>query len=124
MDGAALFGDSPDHQVDSSLDGNDAVRGDPGNDDLHGLGGGDLLVGGVGNDRIFAGEDRFDPRGPVVPTEDPGTDLVRGGPGDDFVYAADGHADAIDCGGGEKDSARFDPGLDAVSNCEIENRGT
>ena len=43
-------------------------------DSLHGFGGDELLTGGVGNDRIFAWEDRFDPRGPVVPTENPGKD--------------------------------------------------
>ena len=45
-----------------------------GPDSLHGFGGDELLTGGVGNERIFAGEDRFDPRGPVVPTENPGKD--------------------------------------------------
>jgi hypothetical protein len=48
------------------------VRSSP--DSLHGFGGDELLTGGVGNERIFAGEDRFDPRGPVVPTENPGKD--------------------------------------------------
>lgn len=43
-------------------------------DSLHGFGGDELLTGGVGNERIFDGEDRFDPRGPVVPTENPGKD--------------------------------------------------
>jgi len=124
MDGPALFGDSPEHGADSSLDGGDAVKGGPGSDDLHGFGGDDLLAGGAGGDRIFAGEDRFDPRGPVVPTENPGKDEVRGGPGNDFVFAADGHADRIDCGGGERDSAHFDRGLDLVHDCETKNRGT
>ena len=91
MDGPSLYGDSPDHETDSSLDGDDAVRGGPGSDTLHGFGGDDLLAGGVGNDRIFA---------------------------------ADGHADRIDCGQGEKDSAHFDRGLDVVLDCEIRNRGT
>jgi Ca2+-binding RTX toxin-like protein len=124
MDGPALYGDSPDHETDSSLDGDDAVRGGPGYDALHGFGGDDLLAGGTGNDRVFAGEDRFDPRGPMVPTENPGEDAVRGGPGNDFVFAADGHADEIDCGGGARDSAHFDRGLDIVRGCEIQNRGT
>lgn len=124
MDGPALYGDSPDHEADSSLDGDDAVRGGAGSDALHGFGGDDLLAGGAGGDRIFAGEDRFAPRGPVVPTENPGEDTVRGGPGNDFVFAADGHADRIDCGRGEKDSAHFDRGLDVVLDCEIRNRGT
>ncbi len=124
MDGPALFGDSPGHRADSSLDGDDAVRGGPGSDDLHGFGGDDLLAGGAGGDRLFAGEDRFRPRGQKVPTENPGTDRVRGGPGDDFVFAADGHPDRIDCGEGEKDSAHFDRGLDSVVYCEFENTGT
>ncbi len=124
MDGPALFGDSPDHEVDSSSDGGDVIRGGPGSDDLYGFGGDDLLVGGPGGDRIFAGEDRFDPRSPVVPTENPGEDTVRGGPGNDFIFAADGNADRIDCGAGEKDSAHFDRGLDVVLDCEIKNRGT
>ncbi len=124
MDGPALYGDSPDHEADSPLDGGDAIRGGPGSDALHGFGGDDLLAGGTGNDRVFAGEDRFDPRGPVVPTENPGKDAVRGGPGNDFVFAADGHADRIDCGGGARDSVHFDRGLDIVLECEIKNRGT
>ncbi len=124
MDGPALFGDSPDHESNSSLDGDDAVRGGPGSDALHGFGGDDLLAGGAGGDRIFAGEDRFDPRGSVVPAENPGEDAIRGGAGNDFVFAADGHADRIDCGEGEKDSAHFDRGLDVVLDCEIKNRGT
>ena len=44
MDGPALFGDSPDHGADSSLDGADAMRGGPGSDDLHGCGGDDLTT--------------------------------------------------------------------------------
>ena len=124
MDGPALYGDSPDREANSSLDGDDAVRGGPGSDGLHGFGGDDLLAGGTGNDRIFAGEDRFVPRGPLVPSENPGEDTVRGGPGDDFVFAADGHADKIHCGGGARDSAHFDRGLDIVLDCEIQNRDT
>ncbi|MDP9475255.1 MAG: hypothetical protein M3R38_06100 [Actinomycetota bacterium] len=124
MDGPALFGDSPDHRANSSLDGDDTLKGGPGSDDLHGFGGDDLLAGGPGGDRIFAGEDRFDPRGPAVPTENPGEDAVRGGAGNDFVFAADGRADRIDCGGGQKDSAHFDRVLDSVRDCEIKNRGT
>ena len=123
MDGPSLYGDPPDHETVSSLDGDDAVRGGPGSDTLHGFGGDDLLAGGAGNDRIFASENRSDPRGPIVPTENPGEDTLRGGPGNDFVFAADGHADRIDCGRGEKDSAHFDRGLDVVLDCEIRNRG-
>ena len=123
MDGQALYGDSPDHEADSSLDGDDVLRGGPGSDDLHGFGGNDLLAGGTGNDRVFAGEDRFAPRGPIVPTESPGKDTVRGGPGNDFVFSADGHTDKIHCGGGTRDSAHFDQGVDIVLDCEIRNRG-
>ena len=60
----------------------------------------------------------------MVPTENPGEDAMRSGAGDDFVFAADGHPDRIDCGSGEKDSARFDRGLDIIRDCEIKNRGT
>ncbi len=122
-DGPALYGDSPDHEADSSLDIDDAVRGGPGSDGLRGFGGDDLLAGSIGNSRLFAGEDRLDSREPLVPTENPGLDVVRGGPGDDFVSGADGQADAIDCGEGGKDSVHFERDLDLIVDCEIKNKG-
>ncbi len=96
------------------------MRGGPGSDDLHDFGGNDLLAGGTGNDHLFAGEDRFDPRGPIVPTEKPGEDAVRGGPGNDFVFAADGYADEIDCGWGARASAHFDRG--STSSSTVKHR--
>ena len=81
--------------------GDDTIRGRAGDDTLFGdacgatspSGGGDRIYGGAGRDRIY------------------------GGAGDDDVDARDREQDVIDCGPGDRDSAKVDQ-ADIVEGCE------
>jgi Ca2+-binding RTX toxin-like protein len=67
--------------------GNDSLDAGEGNDIVRGRPGDDTVQGGAGNDRIWPGR---------------GADVENGGPGDDVLHALanDDLVDRIDCGEG------------------------
>lgn len=87
-----------------NLDGHwgaDTIRGGPGNDRIDGNSDNDLLFGQDGDDEIYGGS------GNDEVTGDGGVDSLFGdytscclSNGNDKIFAADGVADAINCGGG------------------------
>jgi hemolysin type calcium-binding protein/WD40 repeat protein len=91
--------------------GPDYLPGGGGNDTVQGRGGNDTILGGAGDDRLFGGA------GNDVIDGGPGKDVISGGVGNDTIRAADGVADAIDCGPG-RDHATVDA-IDVVKGCEL-----
>jgi hypothetical protein len=75
--------------------------------------GDDTYYGGDGSDFIQA----VDPKGFAAIFGDEGDDVIDVR---DAIYPDDGAGDTVDCGAGDADSVRYDPG-DTVTNCEILN---
>lgn len=87
----------------SGRKGADVIRGGKGGDIIAGGAGRDVIDGGPGNDVIDGG---------------PGKDTLKGGAGNDVIRAwADGVADRIDCGAGDRDRAVVDSS-DTTRRCE------
>jgi Ca2+-binding RTX toxin-like protein len=109
-----LYGHEDSDDMDGAA-GNDTLSGGRGNDYLGDRAGTNTLNGGAGSDTFFADyANRFG-----------GNEIskISGDYGNDYVYAADGAMDTINCGAGNEDWVDFDPGLDIVSNCEIDGNG-
>ena len=91
--------------------GRDDVYGGAGNDDMRGDSGNDHFYGGSGNDQLLGGP------GDDYLEGEAGFDIMQGGSGTNSIDAADGQADAVDCGGAVADLLDFDMRLDTVTNC-------
>jgi Ca2+-binding RTX toxin-like protein len=76
----------------------DTILGGVGNDFIRGAGRGDSLSAGRGNDALVG---------------DAGRDRLRAGKGEDALFARDHQRDRVN-GGGGRDAARIDAGLDRV----------
>lgn len=68
----------------TGTEGDDLLRGGPGDDRLFGAGGDDILLGGPGDDALFGGDGDDELHG------GPGDDLLRGGAGSDALVALEG----------------------------------
>ena len=111
---------TPGRDVMCGLGGNDVLYGEGGRDVLDGGAGNDKLTGGSGNDRLLgrAGKDRL--RGAAGKDRlvgGKGRDKLAGGPGRDGLEARDRKRDRV-AGGGQRDWARVDAGLDRMSSIE------
>lgn len=108
--------------------GADTIRGGAGNDRIDGNSENDVLLGGEGDDEMYGGSGNDDVTG------DAGVDSLFGdyascclSNGNDKIFAADGVADAINCGGGADSLAadQFDVvGGDGGQVCESVTRTT
>jgi Ca2+-binding RTX toxin-like protein len=96
--------------------GNDSLNGGGGNDTLGDRWGTNTLIGGAGQDNFYA-----DYANHILGYDE--ISKISGGPGNDYVYTADGAMDTINCGAGHDIVESYDPGLDVVSNCEIDGNG-
>lgn len=102
---------------------NDRVQGSGGNDNLRGNAGKDKVRGGTGQDKVNgdAGKDKVVSQGGKDKISGGrGKDNIRAGGGNDKVRAADGFADKIKCGLGDKDEATVDA-EDTISGKVIGN---
>lgn len=90
--GVFMYGNYGNDEI-HGMDESDHLRGGPGNDIIYGYEGGDYIEGGDGNDKLYGGG---------------GDDILVGGPG----------ADYFDCGDGYDIVEDFNPGDNALHNCE------